>query len=482
MSYPIPTLDEQHRRILDLRRALLPGADVSEGGGFYRDDRVIALAIGDLHEHLDAVDRDSSPLTAEGPALDRWGAIVGVPRKGATTSARSGALQVRGTPASPITEGTALTTRGSGVRIEIAATLAIGADGTALADVRSIDKGTSANLPAGTTLDFDSPPAGVNQAAKLVLAMKDAVDQERDGAYRDRVVNRFQQPPQGGNPNDWVQWALLVAGVDAAYALRARNGRGTVDLVGLRNGMGAIRALPSAVRDEIASTVEALRPLSAAYRVLETTPETVSAEVLLTPLGSADFTFDWDDSAGLAVGAYDSNTRTVTTSSNLPDSLSAGDRIVFGLDGRVFLVAAILSSTQFTLGVIDEEDLSFEPTATDAIYAGGPLTAPVRAAILDGYSAADGTPIPGVNQLGPANEDAKYGGWIDTVEDARLAAAALSVPGVYRATVANLAIGGTPVVGGIARPSDPAVPGAVPAETTTIGVLVAGAVVVRRAP
>ena len=40
---------------------------------------------------------------------------------------------------------------------------------------------------------------------------------ESDSAYLARLLNDIQQPPAGGNANDFDQWALGVAGVGKAY-------------------------------------------------------------------------------------------------------------------------------------------------------------------------------------------------------------------------------------------------------------------------
>jgi uncharacterized phage protein gp47/JayE len=481
-DYPIPNIDEGTRRGLELTRALLPELDTSTGGLAYRETRVLAALVADNHAHLEAVDRDAVPTTAEDEALERWGSFVDITKKGATTATGPGALQVSGTPGSIVVAGLILRDRTTGVEVETTSEVTIPGTGTALVSVESITTGTRANLPASSVLDFLAPPAGLSPAAALVATLTGGEDAENDGALRERVVARFREPPQGGNAADFTQWVLLVAGISFGYALPLRNGLGTVDLVGLRSGQGAARLPSSAQRAAIAAVVSALEPLGASgrSRVLEPVAETVDVVVDITPLQTPDAAFDWDDADLLTVAAYDAGTRTVTTSVALPSDFDAGDRVVFAGDGRVFLVGAIVAANQFTLTTDNPDQLAYTPPVSTEIYAGGPLTEPARAAILDGYPGPDGVLVPGINQLGPANEEGRYGAWRDTVEETSVAAAAQAVAGVYRAQVTSLAVGGVPVAGGIARPSDPAVPGAIPAETVTIGVLVAGAVVVRK--
>ena len=480
-DYPVLSIDEQHRRLLSMRRAIMPGADVTEGGVFWRDDRVVAAGLTDAHAHILAVDRDSVPITAESSALDRWGQLVGVGRKGATTAARSAALLVTGTPAVNVPALATLLDTVTAIRVEVVSAAVIGADGTVLVDVQSIDTGEAANLPVGSILAFESAIVGANDTATLVLALQGGTNAEQDGATRARVTNRFAETPQGGNRNDWTQWCLLVAGVDAAYALSVRNGIGTVDIVGLRNLTGPARSLDAPKRAEVAAVIDALKPLGSAFRVLETTAEVVDATIEIRPLNLSAYRFDWDDSAGVVVASYDAGTRVVTTEDALPSSFGAGARLVFGDDGGVFLAAAVVGADAFILATTTPEQASYAPSAAVAIYAGGPLTALIRDVVLNGYLAPNGSRIPGINNLGPANPDGVYGAWIDAVERPRLIAAALAIPGVYRATVPALAVDDVAVEGDIASPSDPAEPGALPEETESIGLLVAGTIIVREA-
>ncbi len=493
-DYPVPNLDEQTRRGGELYRALIPGIATGTQDLAYRDARTIAALTLDVHAHVEAVDRDSIPTTAEGEALERWGTFRGVDRKGATTATGNNALRVRGVPGSIVTVGLALRDRATGVDAETTSGVTLDANGEGTISIETTTTGSRANLPVGSTLDFLAPPTGVNQAAALVTSLGGGEDEESAGAMRARVVSRFASPPQGGNQTDFEQWILLVDGIDAGFALKRRNGIGTVDLVGLRDGQGSARLPTGAQQTAIAAAVAARQPLGVNSRTIEAVAEVVDVVLELIVLSGEQYAFDWDDAVLPVVDAYDSATRIVTTVDDLPSDFGAGDRIVFESDGRVFLVGALVADDQFVLATDDPELLAYEPGAGTEIYAGGPLTAAIREAILNGFTQSQGRLIgfttvstndevfvPGINQLGPGNEEDRYGGgWLDTVEDPRLVAAAVSVPGSYRATVSTLTVDGVPAVDGIARPSDPAVLGALPEETTTIGLLVAGSIVIRR--
>lgn len=483
MAVTIPSIEETAREIRDLYRALIPGLSTGPDSIAYRDSLVLAGAVHGLAQDLDAVNRDAVPTTAEGAALDGWGDVVQVARKGATTATGALALRLTGTPSTVVSAGLTAIDRTTGTTVLTSTGVTLDANGQGDVSVDTVDTGdglgvgAAANLPAGATLDLSSPPAGVNPACSLVVALSGGEDAETDGAYRERIVNRFSLPPQGGTRNDFEQIALLTEGVDAAYACPVRNGLGSVDVVALRDGEGAARVITAGMKTDVEADLVAFKPLPSVVRVLDVTTEVVDTELLLTPLSG--YGMDWDDSTAIEVQGYASPTRTVTATADLPADLAVGDRVVFDDDGRVFTVTAIPASDEFRFSSNDPDALAYAPTAGVKVYAGGPLTEPVRQAVLNGYVAPDGSTIPGINQLGPANEEGRYGDWIDTVEEARLAAAALSVAGVYRVTVASLDVDGTPS-SPIARPSDPATPGALPEETTSIGLIVAGVALVRR--
>lgn len=68
---------------------------------------------------------------------------------------------------------------------------------------------------------------------------------ESDAAYLARIQNREQQPPAGGNLNDYAQWALDIDNVAEAFPFALPRGLGTVDVVILANSLNTGSELPS---------------------------------------------------------------------------------------------------------------------------------------------------------------------------------------------------------------------------------------------
>jgi uncharacterized phage protein gp47/JayE len=69
--------------------------------------------------------------------------------------------------------------------------------------------------------------AGVDSSA-TVVSLVGGTDQENDTDLRGRVLQRIQQPPMGGDADDYVAWVESVAGVTRAWCYPQEMGIGTV--------------------------------------------------------------------------------------------------------------------------------------------------------------------------------------------------------------------------------------------------------------
>jgi uncharacterized phage protein gp47/JayE len=92
-------------------------------------------------------------------------------------------------------------------------------------------------------------------------------DLESDDSLRERLLNRIQQPPQGGDANDYVQWTLATPGGGAtrAWVVAEQFGQGTVGVAFVCDGNGAGAAiLPSAAQiAAVAAFIDTVRPVTA---------------------------------------------------------------------------------------------------------------------------------------------------------------------------------------------------------------------------
>jgi uncharacterized phage protein gp47/JayE len=84
-------------------------------------------------------------------------------------------------------------------------------------DITCNDTGTAGSLSVGDVLNFVSPLGNVKKAATVTAVINDGVDDETEGEYRFRVVNRYRMQPQGGALADYRLWASEIPGVLNTY-------------------------------------------------------------------------------------------------------------------------------------------------------------------------------------------------------------------------------------------------------------------------
>jgi uncharacterized phage protein gp47/JayE len=228
MPWSTPTLYDVRVLVRDSIQAMLPGADAMVPNSVLR---VLSDSQGaQCHAVLQYVDwlaRQLLPDTAETEWLDRHGKIWlknadgSTGRKAATLA--SGTATFTGVFSTIIPIGQQLVAGEIGY--ETTAQIEIDVDPTPC-PVRALDPGTIGNLDPGTVLNLTDAPIGADAGA-TVVTMSGGTDEETDEELRVRVLMRIQQPPMGGDANDYVAWALAVPGVTRAWAI-SEMGAGTV--------------------------------------------------------------------------------------------------------------------------------------------------------------------------------------------------------------------------------------------------------------
>jgi uncharacterized phage protein gp47/JayE len=424
MSFTVPTLDEMHAFLVAMAKALFPELDVSRTSFPALFTKVFAAGVTDNHAHLEAVKNDLIPDTSEGALLDRWGAIVGRTRKGATPALKADALLVvndSGTNEN-VTVGQLLVHDATGLQFQINENKTVNAGDSELVDVLAVDTGSRTRLEAGEILRFVTPPSFINETAELQLDLDEGGDDlESDGDYRRRILARFSTPPLGGAQEDYVQWALELEGIDAAFCYPNRAGLGTVDVAALKGGTGAERILNASEMAVLLAHLEEERPVHATVRVLEVLEQPESVEVRVLDTGEEEYAWDWNDSTPLIVDSYSASPPTIVFTTDRPDTMQAGHRIVIKkADGTGDGEVLVIESLSGTDTIILEEAPSVAPVNGDEAFSGGALTEPVRDAILEH-----------IDNLGTANPDAtRYGEWEGNLRTTSLARAVASVDGV----------------------------------------------------
>lgn len=430
MAFETPSLDENHELLVAVLSNLLPGADISEGSFNWLWLRTLAAAPAGNDAHVDAA-KDELLVDTAVDNLARLANLVPggpLPRKTATVARKANALRVSGVAVTNVPG--AMLTSTSGATFRIDGGDVVGPGGYVDLDIVAVTLGSTGRLSAGEVLAFTSSIAGLEDNATLVRDIDEGGDDLEDiEAWRARLIAALQQTPRGGTQADYVRWALAATddatdagqtlGIVAAYAYPLRNGKCTMDVVGLHAGTGDVRVLEDPERAQLQAYLDAKRPPSSGTRALVVTTTAVDVEYLIVESPLAQYAFDWDDRSPPTVNDWNDTTRVLTFDGGArPADIDAGDRLIFasGVSGAERRVEALGPSVdQVTLEADDAGDV---PPVASLVYAGGPLVAPVRAAILAL-----------VNGLGTANLSKKYGDWEGSIRPKAIERVASNVPG-----------------------------------------------------
>jgi uncharacterized phage protein gp47/JayE len=188
---------------------------------------VVAGVTHGLYGFISWVALQVFPDTAETEFLNRWGTIWGVARIPASKS--TGNITVTGTNGTVIPEGTELQRSDEVSFLTIAEATISG--GQAIIEVEAEESGEDGNTDLEIILTFVSPIDGADSEAEVGAdGLTGGANLEVDAAYLARLLDRIQQPPHGGNSNDYEQWALAVAGVTRAWVYPLQLGAGGVSV------------------------------------------------------------------------------------------------------------------------------------------------------------------------------------------------------------------------------------------------------------
>jgi uncharacterized phage protein gp47/JayE len=168
------------------------------------------------------------PDTAELEYLEQWASIWGVRRSPATRAA--GPMAADAQAGAAINTGDMLQVDGGTLRYKVRAG-ALESGGQVQFMVDAVDFGIAPNLDTGTVLRFQTTRVGVAPIATVQpLGIVGGAEQDTDEELLEALLNRIQQPPHGGNKNDYEQWMYQVSGVTRAWCYPLERGLGTVVL------------------------------------------------------------------------------------------------------------------------------------------------------------------------------------------------------------------------------------------------------------
>lgn len=239
--------------------------------------RVLAGLAHGLYGYVDWLANQIIYDTAEAEFLARWASIWGVTRKPASTA--TGSVTFAVSSGAVIPSGTLLQAL-DGVQYQTTADATVTVP-TATASVAALVAAAAGNRTTGQTLTLVSPVTGV-QSSATAGALVGGADLESDDDLRARLIDRIQQPPQGGDAHDYVAWALEVPGVTRAWCFPLELGEGTVTVRFVRDDDASL--IPDA--GEVATVqdyIDALRPVTAAVTVVAPTAVPLAFSIAVAP-------------------------------------------------------------------------------------------------------------------------------------------------------------------------------------------------------
>jgi uncharacterized phage protein gp47/JayE len=226
MPFARPSLDDLRLRVRQDLMNRLPGTDAMLR---WNNLRIVADveagAVHMLYGRLVWSFNQLFPDTAEGPFLDRWASIWGVPRRPAT--AAIGPVQFTANAGTAYPEGYLLA-RSDDVQFSVMQA-AFEASGVINVVVQALLPGALGNTEPGSEMTAVNTVTGVNPNGYVQTGgIVGGADLESDEQLRERVLLRIQSPPHGGTATDYVQWMFEVPGVTRAWCYPVELGAGTV--------------------------------------------------------------------------------------------------------------------------------------------------------------------------------------------------------------------------------------------------------------
>lgn len=281
MAFERPTLPKLVKRARADIATRLVGADAHLRASA---EEVLAITLSGmthgLHGHLKWLSKQLLPDLADDEFLLRWASIFGLDRTAAVTATGEATITGTNTTVSP---DETVWQRGDGTRYVQRGDATI-ASGTATVTLEAEEGGDDGNADVGTALEIAAPVAGINSAATVSgSGLSGGTDLEELEDLRTRLLLRLRNPPTGGGPGDYVNWALEVAGVTRAWETANLLGLGTVGVRFVRDN-----DTPSLIPDagEVATVqayIETKRPITADLTVLAPVAVTLDFTIEVTP-------------------------------------------------------------------------------------------------------------------------------------------------------------------------------------------------------
>ncbi|HUO23112.1 MAG TPA: baseplate J/gp47 family protein [Caulobacteraceae bacterium] len=259
-----------------LRRSTLGGIAASQGG-----------ALDALYGYLDNIADQIFPGSQTQANLVRFASIWGISPNGPTAAA--GPASSAPADAGATIAAASILQDGNGVQYTVTAD-AETVGGVMTVNVQAVVPGAAGNAIAGVILTLASPVDGVPSEFTVGEGgLTGGNDAESPASLLAQVLQRIQEPPQGGCADDYVAWATAVAGVTRAWVIPQYEGA--------VNGVGVVfvcdgRADIIPTGDDVAAvqaylTDPSRKPVTALVTAIAPTPVPINPTIHLNPSNPA---------------------------------------------------------------------------------------------------------------------------------------------------------------------------------------------------
>jgi len=276
MSWTRPTINEIYERIrADMESRVTADISIPRISMLGILGIVFSGAAHLFYGFLEWVSKQVFVDTATIEGLERWGNILGLPRKAPDFS--TGTMIFTGTAAKTVPIGT-VATNGDGYEYETTEAFIIGT--TTSVAATSLLAGATYNTTE-TAFELSSPDPDIDTAV-TAAGFDDGVDIETLLAWAQRLLQRFRNPPSSGTVADYERWALEISGVDKAkcYAAEDWAGAGTV---GVAIAEADWTPVPGAIKTEVEVYIDSVKPIPAEVTVFDTVALPVIYHITLLP-------------------------------------------------------------------------------------------------------------------------------------------------------------------------------------------------------
>ncbi len=282
MAWEPPTAAQISQSLRAAVRAELPAADPGIWpNNLYVVCKVMAQALRAAYLRLAWLRRQMFAATADIEALEMHGADVGIARLGATVAAGT-ANYVATVDGATVAVGTRFL-RSDGAVFLAGEAGTIESPGGTIALVAAFP-GRAGNTAAGAVLVPETAIAGIASVTVTGGGLSGGGDRETVASFRARVLDRKRNPPHGGSPAEYRNWARTMPGVTRVYVRRATPAPGSVTILFMMDD-AYVSGIPQGGDIIILSSLlNSLAPANADIVVAAPTEKTVNVTVnALTP-------------------------------------------------------------------------------------------------------------------------------------------------------------------------------------------------------